>query len=61
MLTIRTTLSLGKGYKYLMDSIAGGDGTAQQSSALTRYYAESGAPPGIFLGSGRRPRRRDRR
>jgi conjugative relaxase-like TrwC/TraI family protein len=51
MLTIRR-LSLGKGYKYLMDSIAGGDGAAQQSSALTRYYAESGTPPGIFLGSG---------
>lgn len=51
MLTIRR-LSLGSGYKYLMDSIAQGDGAAQQSSALTRYYTESGTPPGVFAGSG---------
>ncbi|MBO0732006.1 MAG: relaxase domain-containing protein, partial [Acidimicrobiaceae bacterium] len=51
MLTIRR-LSLGSGYKYLIDSIARGDGAAQQPSALTRYYAESGTPPGVFMGSG---------
>ena len=51
MLTMRR-LSLGKGYRYLMESIATGDGREQQSSPLTRYYAESGTPPGVFLGSG---------
>jgi len=51
MLTIRR-LSLGSGYQYLIDSIAGGDGAAGQSSSLTRYYAESGTPPGVFLGAG---------
>ena len=51
MLTMRR-LSLGKGYRYLMESIAAGDGREQQSSPLTRYYAESGTPPGVFLGSG---------
>ena len=45
-------LSLGAGYRYLMESIAAGDGRAEQSSSLTRYYAESGTPPGVFLGRG---------
>ncbi|MHB1734673.1 MAG: MobF family relaxase [Ferrimicrobium acidiphilum] len=51
MLTIRK-LSLGQGYRYLMDSIAVGDGRADQSSELTRYYAESGTPPGRWKGAG---------
>lgn len=51
MLTIRP-LSLGRGFNYLMDSIVAGDGAVEHSSALTRYYAESGTPPGVFLGSG---------
>jgi conjugative relaxase-like TrwC/TraI family protein len=45
-------MALGSGFKYLMDSIAVGDGRADQSSSLTRYYAESGTPPGVFLGAG---------
>ncbi|HET9059424.1 MAG TPA: relaxase domain-containing protein, partial [Acidimicrobiales bacterium] len=45
-------LSLGAGYRYLMESIAAGDGRAEHSSSLTRYYAESGTPPGVFLGRG---------
>ena len=45
MLTMRR-LSMGAGFKYLMESIAVGDGAAQQSSTLTRYYTESGTPPG---------------
>jgi conjugative relaxase-like TrwC/TraI family protein len=45
-------MSLGSGYKYLMDSVARGDGAADQSSPLTRYYADSGTPPGQFLGAG---------
>jgi hypothetical protein len=43
---------MGSGFKYLMDSIAVGDGKLDQSSNLTRYYAESGTPPGVFLGAG---------
>ena len=45
-------MSLGSGYRYLMESVATGDGGATASSDLTRYYAESGTPPGIFLGAG---------
>ena len=45
-------MTLGSGYKYLMSSVAQSDGASQQASALTRYYAESGTPPGRFLGEG---------
>ena len=45
-------LSIGQGYRYLMDSIARGDGASQPGSALTRYYAESGTPPGRWKGAG---------
>ena len=45
-------MTLGSGYKYLMNSVAQSDGASQQASALTRYYAESGTPPGRFLGDG---------
>jgi len=51
MISLRR-MALGSGYKYLMDSIAVGDGRADQSSSMTRYYAESGTPPGVFLGAG---------
>jgi hypothetical protein len=45
-------MTLGSGYRYLMESVAVGDGALGQSSNLTRYYAESGTPPGVFLGAG---------
>jgi conjugative relaxase-like TrwC/TraI family protein len=45
-------ISLGGGYEYLIRSVARGDGAGHGSSPLTRYYAESGTPPGRFLGSG---------
>ncbi|WP_298338846.1 MobF family relaxase [Ferrimicrobium sp.] len=45
-------LSIGQGYRYLMDSIAVGDGGCEPGSALTRYYAESGTPPGRWKGAG---------
>ena len=51
MISIRR-ISLGGGYRYLMDSVAVGDGAAERSSSLTRYYASSGTPPGVFLGAG---------
>ena len=43
-------MTLGSGYKYLMGSVAQSDGASQHVSALTRYYAESGTPPGRFIG-----------
>ena len=45
-------MTLGSGYKYLMNSVAQSDGASQHASALTRYYAESGTPPGRFIGRG---------
>ena len=51
MLTIRRMVA-GSGFRYLIESIAVGDGAADQSSPLTRYYAESGTPPGRFVGGG---------
>jgi len=45
-------ISLGGGFRYLMESVAVGDGAAGRSSPLERYYAESGTPPGRFLGRG---------
>jgi len=35
-----------------MSSVARTDGSGHAASALTRYYAESGTPPGRFLGKG---------
>jgi len=34
------------------ESVAVGDGAPGHSSNLTRYYAASGTPPGVFLGAG---------
>jgi hypothetical protein len=45
-------MSLGSGYRYLMESVAVSDGARAQSSNLTAYYAELGTPPGVFLGAG---------
>jgi conjugative relaxase-like TrwC/TraI family protein len=45
-------MSLGAGFRYLMSSVAVGDGAPGVSNGLTRYYAESGTPPGVFLGAG---------
>jgi conjugative relaxase-like TrwC/TraI family protein len=45
-------ISLGGGFRYLMESVAVGDGAAERSNGLARYYASSGTPPGTFLGAG---------
>ncbi|MFI4971050.1 MAG: MobF family relaxase [Hyphomicrobiales bacterium] len=51
-MTIRR-LSIGAGYKYLLKSIAVGDGPeGTDRSDLVRYYSETGTPPGVFLGAG---------
>ena len=52
MMTIRR-LSIGAGYKYLLKSIAVGDGPeGTDKSDLVRYYTDTGTPPGVFLGAG---------
>ena len=45
-------ISVGVGFRYLMDSVAVGDGAPERPSSLAAYYATSGTPPGVFLGSG---------
>jgi hypothetical protein len=45
-------ISLGGGFRYLMDSVAVGDGAPGRPETLAAYYAASGTPPGVFLGSG---------
>jgi conjugative relaxase-like TrwC/TraI family protein len=45
-------MTTGSGFRYLMESVARGDGAVERSSPLTRYYAESGTPPGRLLGGG---------
>lgn len=45
-------MSAGDGYKYLLKSVAAGDGDRNLYTPLTRYYAEAGSPPGFWLGSG---------
>ncbi|MTV27808.1 relaxase domain-containing protein [Nitriliruptoraceae bacterium ZYF776] len=47
-------MSAGDGYRYLLASVAAGDGQRDLSTPLTRYYAEAGCPPGFWLGSGLR-------
>jgi len=51
VLSIRR-MTLGSGYRYLMESVAAGDGVRPQSISLGDYYAASGTPPGVFLGAG---------
>lgn len=47
-------MSAGSGYRYLLKSVAAGDGNRARSTPLTRYYEEAGTPPGRWLGSGLR-------
>src|SRR3954447_17917964 len=44
----------GSGYRYLLRSVAAGDGNRGLSTPLTRYYSEVGTPPGRWMGSGLR-------
>lgn len=45
-------MSVGDGYRYLLSTVAVGDGDRSLSTPLTRYYAAQGTPPGRWLGSG---------
>lgn len=44
-------MSAGDGYRYLLRSVAVGDGSRSLTTPLTRYYAEEGTPPGFWMGS----------
>ena len=45
-------MSAGDGYKYLLRTVAAGDGDRSLSTPLTRYYSADGTPPGRWLGAG---------
>lgn len=45
-------MSAGDGYKYLLRTVAAGDGDRSLSTSLTRYYNADGTPPGFWMGSG---------
>jgi hypothetical protein len=45
-------MSAGGGYKYLLRTVAAGDGQRPLSTPLTRYYSAKGTPPGRWIGSG---------
>jgi hypothetical protein len=45
-------MSAGDGYKYLLRTVAAGDGKRSLSTPLTRYYTAEGTPPGRWMGGG---------
>ncbi|GAA2974638.1 conjugative relaxase-like TrwC/TraI family protein [Microbacterium terrae] len=45
-------MSAGDGYKYLLRTVAAGDGDRSLSTPLTRYYSAEGTPPGRWMGGG---------
>ncbi|AXT86817.1 conjugal transfer protein [Aeromicrobium sp. A1-2] len=42
----------GHGCNYLLKSVVVGDGNRSLRAPMTRYYAEAGTPPGVWMGSG---------
>ena len=45
-------MTAGEGYRYLLNTVVNGDGDRDAATALTRYYAEAGTPPGMWIGAG---------
>jgi conjugative relaxase-like TrwC/TraI family protein len=45
-------LTAGDGYSYLLRHVAAGDAGLGPGDSLTRYYEQSGNPPGQWLGAG---------
>jgi conjugative relaxase-like TrwC/TraI family protein len=45
-------MSAGDGYRYLLKTVAAGDGNRDLTTPLTRYYQEKGTPPGFWIGCG---------
>jgi hypothetical protein len=50
VMTIRV-MSAGRGYKYLLKSVASGDADRDTGTPLTRCYSAEGVLPGSWLGS----------
>lgn len=45
-------MTAGHGYRYLLRSVASGDGDRSLSTPLSRYDGEAGTPPGRWTGPG---------
>src|SRR5271155_4859487 len=45
-------MSAGDGYRYLLASVAAGDGHRSLRTPLIDYYTQTGTPPGYWLGAG---------
>lgn len=45
-------MSAGAAYRYLLKSVAVGDGSRDMTAPLIRYYMAKGSPPGRWFGSG---------
>jgi len=45
-------MSAGHGYRYLLRTVAAGDGERDETEPLTRHYQEKGTPHGRWIGSG---------
>lgn len=45
-------MSAGDGFRYLLRTVAAGDGDRSLATPLTRYYSAKGTPPGRWMGSG---------
>lgn len=45
-------MTAGQGYRYLLNSVVVSDGDREAAVALTRYYEQTGTPPGRWHGSG---------
>ena len=45
-------MSAGDGFRYLLRTVAAGDGVRSLSTPLTQYYSAKGTPPGRWMGGG---------
>lgn len=45
-------MTAGQGFRYLLNSVTVGDGRRDATDALTRYYEQTGTPPGRWYGTG---------
>ena len=45
-------MSAGDGFRYLLRTVAAGDGDRSLSTPPTRYYSAKGTPPGRWMGAG---------
>ncbi len=52
MVVSMRVMSAGRGYEYLLKTVAAGDGDRDLGTPLTRYYSQEGTPPGVWYGSG---------